>query len=256
MHIENFEQLGSWLRNHREKRNLSIEEIAQITKIRPAMIEMIEAGAGDRIPLPYLLPSLRTIGRLLNIPSEELEETLQALSAFHPATASAGAASDTPQASAVSRQRRWIFLIAVVAVLVIVLLWWNPFHSPLSGPSSPTSPPPPPSMSSSPPEVSVAPEAQTSDYKDTLIITATAIDSVWISVVTDDARKWQELLPPGAQRQWGSKQWLQLSVGNAGGLHLIVNADTIGTLGRRGAVLKDIKITASGVERLPHYRSP
>lgn len=44
------ETFGTWLMTAREQRNLSLDDVAHITKIRKAILEALERGAMDELP--------------------------------------------------------------------------------------------------------------------------------------------------------------------------------------------------------------
>ncbi len=243
------EHIGIWLRAEREKRHLSIEAIAQATKIRSTTIKALESGEFSHLPLPYVRASIRTIARFFKIPSEEVNQVLQAY--LPPESTSVPAAPESPFAPPVRSSRLiWITLGVVFSLGILFLWWYNSENAPVS-----------PSSASQTgeneksavrevefPAATVAPSPTTKQRTDTLIVEAITTDSVWVSLLFDNNRRWQELLPPRKKRVWGAKHWIRLSVGNAGGLLLIVNGDTLGPLGKPGVVLKNIKITPRGIE--------
>ncbi len=243
------EHIGVWLRAEREKRHLSIKTIAQATKIRPATIEALEAGEFSHLPLPYIRASIRTIARFLKIPSEEVNRALETYLPSESVPAPSVPAS-SPIDSAPST--RWIWLaIAVILSLGILFLWQH------NSDNTPVTPPPASQTgenvsstirNAESSELTITLPPTTKHRTDTLIVEAITTDSVWVSLLFDNHRRWQELLPPRKKRVWGAKHWIRLSVGNAGGLLLIVNGDTLGYLGKPGVVLKNIKITPRGIE--------
>ncbi len=243
------EHIGAWLRAEREKRHLSIEAIAQATKIRSATIEALEAGEFSHLPLPYIRASIRTIARFLKIPSEEVN---RALEIYLPSESIP--TPSVPESPLVDSapSTRWIWLaIAVVLLLGVLFLWWyNSDSTPVPLPSASQTGKNAPSTirKAEPSELTIAPPPTTKQHTDTLIVEAITTDSVWVSLLFDNNRRLQELLPPHKKRVWRAKRWIRLSVGNAGGLLLIVNSDTLGHLGKPGVVLKNVKITSRGIE--------
>jgi cytoskeletal protein RodZ len=84
---------------------------------------------------------------------------------------------------------------------------------------------------------------QATPKKDSLILRAVTVDSVWISIGKDGAPAQNIILPPEASRTWvASKQFL-LSVGNAGGIRFMLNGTDIGRFGKRGAVVRNVILT-------------
>ena len=63
---------------------------------------------------------------------------------------------------------------------------------------------------------------------------------------TDDGRVAEELLPPGATREWTSNKRFVLTVGNAGGIELELNGRPLAPLGAKGAVIQRLELPEGG----------
>jgi cytoskeleton protein RodZ len=63
-------------------------------------------------------------------------------------------------------------------------------------------------------------------------------------VQIDDARVVEELLAPGAQREWTSDRRFVLTIGNAGGIEIVLNGRPLPALGARGAVIHRLSLPA------------
>ncbi|MGA9407254.1 MAG: helix-turn-helix domain-containing protein [Bacteroidota bacterium] len=81
---------------------------------------------------------------------------------------------------------------------------------------------------------------QAAPKKDSLILRAVTVDSVWISIAKDNAPSQNTILPPEASRTWVASKQFRLSLGNAGGIRFMLNGTDIGRLGKRGAVVRNI----------------
>ncbi len=84
---------------------------------------------------------------------------------------------------------------------------------------------------------------QAAPKKDSLILRAVTVDSVWISIGKDNAPAQNTILPPEASRTWVATKQFRLSLGNAGGIRFMLNGTDIGRLGKRGAVIRNIVLT-------------
>jgi cytoskeleton protein RodZ len=69
-----------------------------------------------------------------------------------------------------------------------------------------------------------------------------AVEPTWIRVQTDEGRSTEELLPPGATREWSSAKRFLLTVGNAGGIEVELNGRQLPPLGARGAVIQRLEL--------------
>jgi hypothetical protein len=85
---------------------------------------------------------------------------------------------------------------------------------------------------------------QAAPKKDSLILRAVTVDSVWISIGKDNAPAQSIILPPEASLTWVASKQFRLSLGNAGGIRFMLNGIDIGRLGKRGTVVRNIILTS------------
>lgn len=70
----NFEELGAALRSEREKRHLSIDEVAEQLKINSRLLRALESGDIDGLPHPaYARGFIRTYANFLGLGSDEIQ---------------------------------------------------------------------------------------------------------------------------------------------------------------------------------------
>jgi hypothetical protein len=69
-----------------------------------------------------------------------------------------------------------------------------------------------------------------------------AIEPTWIRIQTDDLHAVQELLPPGATREWTAEKRFLLTVGNAGGIEIELNGRRMPRLGESGTVIRQLEL--------------
>ena len=69
-----------------------------------------------------------------------------------------------------------------------------------------------------------------------------ALEATWIRIQPDDRRAVEELLPPGATREWTAVKRFLLTVGNAGGIEIELNGRPMPPLGARGAVIRQLEL--------------
>lgn len=75
------EEIGAFLRTEREKRNLSVDEVADQLKINSRTLSALEAGDMARLPPPaYVRGFIRTYADYLGIGAEEKRSLLDSLS--------------------------------------------------------------------------------------------------------------------------------------------------------------------------------
>jgi len=62
-------------------------------------------------------------------------------------------------------------------------------------------------------------------------------DESWVQVLVDGAKTFEGILKPGDRKHWNGERQVAVRVGNAGGVEAIVNGESMGILGQRGQVL-------------------
>jgi cytoskeletal protein RodZ len=74
------------------------------------------------------------------------------------------------------------------------------------------------------------------------VLVATAHEETWVSVRAENGTGSQELLPPGTVREWHSPGRFTVTVGNAGGLTFELDGVALPPLGAPGQVVRDVRL--------------
>ena len=61
---------------------------------------------------------------------------------------------------------------------------------------------------------------------------------------------------PGVQRQWKAKEKFTVTLGNGGGIRFRLNATEIGTLGKRGSVVRNVELNRRTLTSPPGGGTP
>lgn len=224
------EPIGLTLQQARQKRKLKLETISKKTKISIRYLKALEAEDWDAFPAPaYAQAFLRSYANSLNLDSDEL---VREYKKYMEATAEAPATKRLiperirkPFASLRNlvfslrskiRPKRIAILPIAISIMVLIVWggWFLFFRSP------------------SPPVVKV-----TEEKKAPLILSATAIEEVWVNIAIDGKEEVQELLLAGDSRTWEAEESLEIKVGNAGGIKMEMNGEPLESLGERGQVV-------------------
>jgi cytoskeletal protein RodZ len=102
---------GRYLLRERELRGLSLEDVARVTKLAPAVIEAIESGDPERMPpRGYLVGYLRSYSAAVGLDADDVVLRFQE-----------AAGVDEPEAAPAGRPRRvptlrWVMVGAAVAL--------------------------------------------------------------------------------------------------------------------------------------------
>jgi Domain of unknown function (DUF4115) len=67
-----------------------------------------------------------------------------------------------------------------------------------------------------------------------------AIEATWVRVQPDGGEPTEETLAPGSVRQWHSAGRFRVTLGNARGVNLELDGQTLPALGERGRVVRDV----------------
>ncbi|MCG2675939.1 helix-turn-helix domain-containing protein, partial [bacterium] len=171
------ESIGLTLQQARRKRKLKLETISKKTKISIRYLKALEAEDWDAFPAPtYAQAFLRSYANFLNLDSDEL---VQEYKKYMEATAEVPA---TKRLIPKGMRTKKIAILPVVISIMVLIIWggWFLFF-----------------RSPSPPIVKV-----TEEKKVPLILSATAIEEVWVNIAIDEKEEVQELLRAGDSRTW------------------------------------------------------
>ncbi len=262
------DNLGEFLRQQREDKNISIEELATRTRIGVRFIKLIEENQFDQLPNPvsakgFLRSYARCIGLEETFVLNRFSQVVQP-SDLPPAT---GAEEKVP--SYIQRKQPdrlpfplWAALaVAGVIVFFLVIAFLMPKNKEAAPPPpeevlsdepippEPSPIPPPeggettPSESPSPaapapssvPNPAPSPQAPSTNP---LVLLIEAVEQSWIHATIDGTEIKEALLQPSDKIQWEAKEKFVLTVGNAGGVRLFLDGRELGSLGPSGRVVK------------------
>src|SRR6266571_2341259 len=81
------------------------------------------------------------------------------------------------------------------------------------------------------------------DDRKKMVLDVEAIERCWVKVQTDRAAPQEVLLNPGDRVRWKAQERLALTLGNAGGVRVMLNGKVQGPFGARGQVVREIVFT-------------
>ncbi len=206
------EPIGLTLQKARQKRKLKLETISKKTKISIGYLKALEAEDWDAFPAPaYAQAFLRSYAHFLNLDSDELvREYKKYREALPEALAKKRLIPESLRPKRVA--------ILPLAISITILIAWGGWFLFFRSPTLPV--------------VKVSEEKEPP-----LILKATIIEEVWVSIAIDGKQELQELLQAGDSRTWEAEESLEIKAGNAGGIELELNGEFLGPLGARGQVV-------------------
>jgi cytoskeletal protein RodZ len=84
---------------------------------------------------------------------------------------------------------------------------------------------------------------------DSLHLSSTTSDTVWISIIIDGKRTEEYLFPPKSKCSWTAKEKFSITLGNAGGIHFTLNGTPLEPLGRLRAVVRNVIISKENIRQ-------
>lgn len=246
------EELGSQLRQLREKKMLSIDQIAARTMIQPRLLMAIESGNGSILPEPvYVRGFLKRYADALGLNGAEFVSSFPLepdMRAINPSWQESPAAQLRP----IHLYVAYAALIAAAIGGLSYLLSRSPAPAPSAVKSSPalttptpTSPSPRPAAIASPgatsPQPVVSPSAASPspspDITGKPIRVNVALTSrSWLRVVVDGKTDFEGILEQGTQRTWTATRELKVRAGDAGAVMVTYNDDAPKPMGKAGSV--------------------
>lgn len=249
--------IGDIMRSEREKKGLSVKDIEAATSIRAIYIQAIEDGDYKKVPGEvYLKGFIRNYASYLGLDGQEMiniyRQSLEP-AAPHVVETPEGSNSSVPSDTSERRTTRKVqekkqksgFFMWAAAALVVVMAagaaWWvfGAMGNKGSGASIDKSPK---QQAAAPPAAS-PPAADKSNTPPPAVMSgvqvqAHFIEKAWVAVRADGANVFEGTPQAGTTMTWDAKKDIIVKVGNAGGVELTHNGQTIGKLGTQGEVVE------------------
>lgn len=262
------------LRKERVTKDISLAEIAAKTHINLKYLEAIEQGSFDILPQTYIRAFIREYALMVGLSPEDVlkkfdimvsgkyssgAETLVGSgwsgSTLPPLPERAPEHTTRDELARSSDSRKLAVGIGIVIVAVALIAFVYDYVVEEQRP--PIAQETPFQEIVKEQEKQVRPQKAALDTfaalqalpkNDTLTLRGFATDSVWLSIRADSTSPQNLLLPPKSTRTWVATKGFILTLGNAGGIRFTLNGVDIGRLGKRGAVLRNVAITADYVK--------
>lgn len=258
-------EFGLWLRREREVREVTLEEISDVTKISKTYLKALEEERFDVLPAPVFAKGfLREYARYVGLdPDEVVNSYLSAMSVEEPEVG--GAQGQPPGRSSLE----WLIgVVLAVALLVLVAVigfagFWAERAQRADSEASDVSAgegsgglPEPPPVSANPVPIAAGPSvpAAASPPPDEipaapLVVTIDFTEDCWVEASVDGRRRLSELHVQGESLQIDAERRVELTLGNPSGVVVEVNGEPYSLASYRpGRVARDIVIELEGGE--------
>ena len=226
MGVLTLRELGERLRQAREEKGISLEQIKNSTKIRLCYLQALENGELRLIPGEvYIRGFLQNYAACVGLNSGEILEQYDQLRAAKdvpvPKAAELEAATPEPR----PRFNWWQPALVGGAIVLLASLIYL-------GRSGESRPAPPIKRQESP----VAPAVNTPEPPREkglhLVLNYTA--RCWVSVVCDGDTVFKDTVDAGKIQEWEAKESINCRFGNAGGVQATLNGKALGPMGITG----------------------
>jgi transcriptional regulator with XRE-family HTH domain len=257
------------LRLARERKGISIDDIALYTRIHSKMLHALEEGNLTNIPQTYVRAFLRAYAREVGLEDSEILREYEAY--IREATAHednksgqspqphVGKSTAASPLKYVSLQSQNFVSLAVGGVLVVALTLslillntGGRVEDVQKGPPStvvqqkvetPQSVDSPPAFRSSGPTPRVVEKPQTLAP---LVLRAMTFDSAWISIMIDGKTHEEHHVPPRWSMQWRAQDSFTVSLDDASAVTFVLNNAPLGFIGESGQPVENYHIGRAG----------
>lgn len=236
---------GSKLREARERRGVSLRQIANATKITVSALEALERN--DILRLPGGIFSRAFVRAYAVEVGLDPEETIRDFIAQFPHDSVTAGHPTREQAEdhvAVDNSRRmadaFLRLVLVSVPIAGVLLYFGVYGRPATPPALEPAAPVEAAAARPPPPVAVEATAAAEPNAtpaDRLTVTLSATGPCWVSATVDGQTVLERMLQPGEERTLDVRRELVLTAGDAAAIAMKLNGAEAQPLGRAGEVV-------------------
>lgn len=251
--------VGERLRDERERKGLTLKDIENETNIRSLYLQAIEEGNYRVLPgEAYVKGFIRNYANALGLNGAEYVEFYRKDQQPTPTSlttegADAVQEAQEPPAAAKSvstrrrqRSRRTEIIWMGIFLCVLVIgggFWWYWYSMGDDfTPQAPLEAPPQVQQQSSstelnPKPIQVTPVSPAVPAAKPVVIEAKFISRSWVQVIVDGKQIYEGIPETGKSMTWQAEQQMTLKAGNAGGVELSYNGQSLGKLGGNGEVI-------------------
>jgi len=237
---------GTWLRRQRELREISLREIADVTKISIRYLEALEQDRFDVLPAPVFAHGfLREYARYVGLDADEVVNSyLTAQKAAEPDEAD----DSLPVVRRREARRPTGVLLALAAVLILALVAALAYFAesfrgeerseppPMAAPVTQLAPKLPPVLESEPEPVVP------------LLVTIDFAEECWIEATIDGEGQVNELHVPGESLRIEAQEKVSLTIGNPEAVRVEVNGQPFPITAPAGQVLRGLEIDLAALQ--------
>ena len=276
------ETLGSYLKNQRESKRMSLREVAKITRVREHILRAIEEDQYHLLPpATYVKGFLLAYAKYLRLDPNDVLLRYEGVLKGEPVTPPLAqplkpeqkipaAQPPKPKKKILRNTKQTWVVVGVIVASFIVFYFFPPYffkppvepipEKPVSGEKSPITPSRPVAATTHAPEEKPVAEvkqplapspplpATTSVLeKKPLSLQLKAVEETWVSLRVDDQSDKEMTFKPTEGISFQASNRIHMVLGNAGGVDLILNGKPLERFGKSGEVVT-LTLTSQGME--------
>lgn len=238
--------IGKTLRQEREGKKLSLEDASLATKINIRILENLEAGEIEKLPSGlYARSFLKQYADFLGLDSVAMLQKYQGASSV--GKKGSAAAKEKEETGSFWKKNKIFSNALSIACIILTVLIVGRGIAALSHKIQVL-------KQANGISLSTARVSQTPQFlipkNAPLEVILRAIEPTWAQVRVDDQIVFQNVLAKDSSEVWHPKEKVELWVGDAGGVEVLLNRKLLGKPGKRGQVMKGILLTREGMRIL------
>jgi len=269
--LDNYKDMdvGDILRRTRLHYGQSLKDIENALRIRESQLKAIENGEIEKLPgRVYAIGFVRTYAEYLGLDGAKIAQLFK--SQYMDAQPKAELSFPVP-ASESQTPSSWVLIGSVIAAVAILSGWLflqgggkkatpavpelpGAFKEKVEGVSAPPVPDAPPPGLTESPDPADSSAAPADDQKGGLVLKI-VIDS-WVEIKDKDGKQIKaEMLKAGTQYRIPDNPGLTMTLGNAGGVELLIDGKALKPLGEKNEVRSDIPLDTTFLKTL-EFKEP
>jgi cytoskeleton protein RodZ len=276
--VDERETLGSYLKNQRESKKISLREVTKNTRVREYILKAIEEDRHDLLPAAtYVKGFLLAYAKYLSLDGNDIllryERALKREPVKKEPVPPPPAPSPKPKKKVSWNTKQTWMVVGVIVASLIVFYIFSPYSSkplvepvpkkPILEKNSTVAPSKPVTTITSAPEEKSAGEEKkpltpsppgtavpSVQEKKPISLQLKAIERTWVNYQADNRSEEDMILIPGESISIQASNQIRIIIGNAGGLDLTLNGKVLNKYGMSGEVVKLI-VTPQAVEVNP-----